>query len=82
MIEAALATELRTADRMEYLFVSAVYYREFGDLEKSNATAKLLEQALKQYQGEELAGYVEYLTGLSKEIDKIAPGGRLVPDKR
>lgn len=81
MIEAALSTELRPADRMQYLFVSAVYNREFGDLEKSDASAKLLKQALQQNKhGVHIAGLVEYLTELSQDIEKIVPGGPLVPE--
>ena len=80
MIDAALSTPLRPAERMEYLFVSAVYNREFGDLEKSETSAKLLKQALQANKDEKIAGFVEYLAELSQDIDKIVPGGPLVPE--
>jgi hypothetical protein len=79
MIEAAMRTDLPEGDRLEYLFVSAVYSREFGDLEKSRATVRSLEEALKANQNEKLEGFVEYLTELKNDIDKIVPGGALVP---
>lgn len=79
MIEAALP-ELPEADRLEYLFVSAVYYREFGDLEKSKATVSALEHALEASKDEKLKDFVEYLTELKKDIDHIVPGGPLIPD--
>ena len=85
LIESALATEQDVACRMQYLFVAAVYHREFGDLEKSNASAKLLKEALQQHKGnhdENVAGMVEYLTELSGDIDKIVPGGPLIPEPR
>lgn len=84
MIEAALSTERRPACRMQYLFVSAVYNREFGDLAKSEAAAKLLKQALQEHKDSrdgEIAGMVEYLTELSQDIDKVVPGGPLVPEQ-
>jgi hypothetical protein len=80
MIEAALSSELLPANQMEYLFLSAVYNREFGDLEKSNAAAQLLQQILQQNKGDvHLAGFAEYLAELSQDIEKIVPGGPLVP---
>ena len=48
MIEAALPTQLPEGERLEYLFVSAAYYREFGDSERSKATVRSLEQSLQQ----------------------------------
>lgn len=82
MIETALATQLLEGDRLEYLFVSAAYYREFGDLDKSGTQRKLLQQALKESSDKKLAGFVEYLTELEKDLDRIAPGGPLIPDQK
>jgi hypothetical protein len=79
MIRAALQGDLPQGDRLEYLFVSAFYFREFGDAEQSQTTLRSLEQALQETKDEELAGYVEYLTELKKDIDKIVPGGPLIP---
>jgi hypothetical protein len=79
MIEAALRTDLPEGDRLEYLFVSAAYSREFGDLEKSRASVRSLEEALKESKDQKLEGFVEYLTELKSDIDKIVPGGPLIP---
>lgn len=84
MIEAALSTEDDPAGRMQYLFVSAVYNREFGDLAKSDASAKLLKQTLQEHKNnrnEDIADMVEYLSELSEDIDKIVPGGPLIPEE-
>jgi hypothetical protein len=80
LIETALTTKLPEDDRLEYLFVSAAYYREFGDVEESKARIRLLNQALQQSSDEKLAGFVKYLTELKKDIDRIAPGGAYIPD--
>ena len=80
MIEGALSGDLQPSKRMEYLFVSAVYYREFGETEKSRESATKLKQALKENKDSELDGLVEYFTELSPEIDRIEPGGPLIPD--
>lgn len=80
MIESALRTEIEDAERLEYLFVSAVYYREFGDAEKSKSALSALDQALAGNKNEELKGYVEYLSELKKDIDRIVPGGGLIPE--
>lgn len=80
LIEAALPTQLPEGDRLEYLFVSAAYYREFGDLEKSKARIGVLNQTLKESSDEKLKGFVKYLTELEKDIDRIAPGGPFIPE--
>jgi hypothetical protein len=82
MIEAALPTQLPEGERLEYLFVASIYYREFGDLERSKATLGLLEQALMQSKDEKLKGFVQYLTELKQDIDKVVPGGPLIPDAK
>lgn len=80
MIEAVLPTQLPEGERLEYLFVSAAYYRELGNVEKSKTAVSDLEQALTQSEDEKLKGFVEYLTDLKSDIDKIVPGGPLIPD--
>ena len=80
LIETALPTKLPEGDRLEYLFVSAAYYRELGDFEKSKTAVSYLQQALTQSKDEKLKGFVEYLTDLKKDIAKIVPGGPLIPD--
>jgi hypothetical protein len=79
MIEAALQTVLPEGDRLEYLFVSAIYYRELGDKERSQSALQSLDESLQQSKDEKLAGYVSYLNELKKDLDKIVPGGPLIP---
>jgi hypothetical protein len=79
MIEAALQTVLPDGERLEYLFVAAVYHRELGDQQRSQAALQSLDQALQQTTDENLAGYVSYLTELKKDLDRIVPGGPLAP---
>lgn len=79
MIETALRQKLPEGERLEYLFVSGVYYREFGDPDKSRTTLQALEQALKENKDEKLKGFVEYLSELKSDINKIVPGGPLIP---
>lgn len=81
MIQTALATELPEGERLQYLFVSAVYYRDFGESEKAQAALQLLEQALRENKNEKLKGFVEYLTELKNDIDRITPGGPLMPEE-
>lgn len=81
MIQTALATELPEGERLEYLFVSAVYYRDFGETEKAQAALQLLEQALHDNTNEQLNGFVQYLTELKNDIDRITPGGPLMPEE-
>lgn len=78
-IEDALATNLEEGRRLEYLFVAAAYYREFGDEEKSDRKLEALRGALDSSSNEKLKGYVEYLTELKKDIAQIEPGGPLAP---
>jgi hypothetical protein len=81
MIQTALTTELPEGERLEYLFVSAVYYRDLGESEKAKAALQLLEQTLRANTDEKLKGFVEYLTELKKDIDRITPGGPLLPQE-
>ena len=77
-----MPTQLPEGERLEYLFVASIYYREFGDLERSKATLGLLEQALMQSKDEKLKGFVQYLTELKQDIDEVVPGGPLIPDAK
>lgn len=72
--------ELKPELRLEYLFVSSVYERWFGNTPASDAFAAQLEAALSAYGESEGAGYAEYLTELKAEITQIRPGGKLAPD--
>lgn len=79
MIETELAGDLPYSLRLEYLFVSAAYYREFDEPTKSDAALSALRKALEENRDDKLKGYVEYLSELAGEIPKIAPGGNLAP---
>lgn len=81
LILAALDTELKQAQRLEYLFVAAAYQREFGQEKASDASLRQLRAQLKKSRDEELANYVKYLRELMADIPRIEPGGRLAPDK-
>jgi hypothetical protein len=78
-IRQALKADLPESQRLEYLFVSCAYEREFGDEERFAPCLKVLDDALAKSTQKDLAGYVEYLTKLKAELVKIAPGGQLAP---
>lgn len=80
MMEEALQTSLDEALRLEYLFVTAAYHRERGEVEKSDAAVEALSTALSSSRNQKLKGFVEYLTALKGDIAKIVPGGPLAPD--
>jgi hypothetical protein len=80
LIERALQTKLKDGDRFEYLFVTAAYHREFGDVAKSDTALQGLKSALQGNKDKELAGFVDYLTELSNDVARIAPGGPLAPE--
>jgi hypothetical protein len=62
------------------LFVTAAYHREFGDVAKSDTALQGLKRALQGNKDKELAGFVDYLTELSNDVARIAPGGPLAPE--
>jgi hypothetical protein len=80
LIGQALQTQLKDGDRYEYLFVTAAYHREFGEVAKSDAALQSLKSALQGNKNKELNGFVDYLTELSNEVARIAPGGPLAPE--
>jgi hypothetical protein len=79
LIVDALGTELEEGKRLEYLFVAAAYYREFGDVGSSDAKLAELNSALQGSTDEEVKGYVEYLSELQRDVARITPGGPLAP---
>ena len=81
-IDALLLTNLDEAKRLQYLFVSAAYHREFGETEKSDEMVNLLTTALRDSADKEIAGFVKYLTELKQDIPLIVPGGSLAPEQR
>jgi hypothetical protein len=81
LILAALDTELKPAQRLEYLFVAAAYQREFGQTKASDANLRQLRSLLKKSRDGDLANYVRYLRELMADIPRIEPGGKLAPEK-
>ncbi len=79
LIEAALRTQLAEGERLEYLLVSAFYYREFDEPTRSSAALTALQSALESSKDEKLRGFVDYLSDLSKDVSLIEPGGPLIP---
>jgi hypothetical protein len=79
LIEEALSTELDEGKKLEYLFVAAAYYREFGDAERSDGKVAELTSALQSSSDDKLKDYVEYLSSLRQDIARIVPGGSLAP---
>lgn len=84
--QAALAIMLdRLADeslapgaRLEYLFVSANYLREYGDAARADRLLAQLEMRIANGGGE-TAAYAAYLQSMLPAARTIAPGGRLAP---
>ncbi|MFT4178244.1 MAG: hypothetical protein QM612_02090 [Thermomonas sp.] len=85
--QAAAIMETRLADeklepmlRLQYLFVTANYARELGQVESSDQKLKQLSPLLADASTDEkLKGYAEYVQELIVSARKIAPGGRLAP---
>lgn len=81
LILAALDTELKYAQRLEYLFVAAAYQREFGQTKASEGNLRQLRAQLTKSRDVDLADYVKYLRELMDDIPRIKPGGKLAPEK-
>ncbi|KRD38990.1 hypothetical protein ASE35_01040 [Lysobacter sp. Root916] len=81
-IDAALTAPagLKEQQTLEYLFVGAVYEREFGNVERSDARLKALDAKLAKVDSADLTYYVEYLTDLKRDVPRVQPGGTLAPD--
>lgn len=79
---ARLADEsLPSATRMEYVFVSANYVREFGDSARADRLFSQLEALIADSAGSQAESYAQYLRSLLPLAKTIAPGGRLAPDQ-
>jgi hypothetical protein len=78
--EELLLPNLEEGRKLEYLFVSSAYYRELGEVQKSDLVLQDLEVALRNVSDEKLNGYVEYLSSLKEDIARIVPGGPLAPE--
>lgn len=66
--------------RMEYVFVSANYLREFGDSSRADRLYSQLEWLITQSAGSQAESYAQYLQSLLIPARTIAPGGRLAPE--
>lgn len=71
---------LSLATRMEYVFVSANYLREFGDTARAERLYSQLEWLVTQSAGSEVESYALYLQSLLASARTITPGGRLAPE--
>ena len=79
---ARLADEsLPPATRMEYVFVSANYVREFGDSARADRLLSQLEALIADSTGSQTESYAQYLRSLIAPARTIAPGGRLAPEQ-
>lgn len=82
IMEARLADEtLEPTLRLQYLFVTANYAREWGRSAESDNKLERLGVLLADAAGqEELKGYAQYLQELIPSARNIAPGGVLAPE--
>ncbi len=71
---------LSLATRMEYVFVSANYLREFGDSVRADRLYSQLEWLVTQSAGSQTESYAQYLQSLLVSARTITPGGRLAPE--
>lgn len=71
---------LSLATRMEYVFVSANYLREFGDPARAERLYSQLEWLITQSAGSQAESYAQYLQSLLVSARTIAPGGLLAPE--
>lgn len=71
---------LPPSTRMEYVFVSANYLREFGDSARSDRLFSQLEALIAQSAGSQAESYAQYLQSLLESARKIAPWGHLAPE--
>jgi hypothetical protein len=80
MLDRLAATDLPVGRHMEYLFVSAAYLREQGDIPRSDRLLAQLQLQRKNAADGEQAGYAAYLAGLVPQLLRIVPGGKLAPN--
>ncbi len=79
MLDQLLDEALPQSARLEYLFVTANYLREFGDAPRSDRLLTQLETLISKSAGEQSAVYARYLGSLIPTARTIVPGGRLAP---
>jgi hypothetical protein len=79
MLDRLADASLAQGARLEYLFVSANYLREYGDAARADRLLAQLEMRIANG-GEETAAYAAYLQSMLPSARTIAPGGRLAPE--
>lgn len=77
--DALMEGRLAQGARLEYLFVSANYLREYGDAARADRLLAQLEMRIAEAGNGESAGYAAYLQTLLPAARKIGPGGSLAP---
>ena len=82
MLDRLADETLSLATRMEYVFVSANYLREFGDPARAERLYSQLEWLITQSTGSQTESYAQYLQSLLVSARTIAPGGRLAPETK
>ena len=78
MLDRLADESLAQGTRLEYLFVSANYLREYGDTARADRLLAQLEMQIANGDGE-TAAYAAYLQSMLPAARTIAPGGRLAP---
>lgn len=79
MLDRLADESLVLGTRLEYLFVSANYLREYGDAARADRLLAQLEMRVAEAGDGEFAGYAAYLQSMLPAARTIAPGGRLAP---
>ncbi len=80
MLDRLADETLMPSTRMEYVFVSANYLREFGDSARAERLFSQLETLIADSAGSQAENYAQYLQSLLESARKIAPGGYLAPE--
>lgn len=78
MLDRLADESLARGTRLEYLFVSANYLREYGDATRADRLLAQLEMQIANGGGE-TAAYGAYLQSMLAAARTIVPGGRLAP---
>ncbi|HYM87057.1 MAG TPA: hypothetical protein VET30_10015 [Pseudoxanthomonas sp.] len=81
MLERLADETLPQPRRMEYLFVSANYLREYGDSARADRLLLQLEVLIAAMGEAGGQGYPAYLRSMLPSARSIAPGGRLAPEE-
>ncbi|MCF6436785.1 DUF2225 domain-containing protein [Pseudoalteromonas sp. MMG022] len=77
-----LKTDLTEYRKLEYLYLSANYERQLGNITKSDEQLAILAKEIEQISNEKLQHFGNYLSQLMSETVHIKPGGKLNPKVR